>query len=220
MKYNPNKHHRRSIRLKGYDYTQAGAYFITICTWQRESLLGEVINGEIQLSRYGQTVQFNWDILPKRYPNVELDAFIVMPNHVHGIILLKENRLEGAGLEKLSVGASTLSVKPAPTKSKTYGLPEIVRGFKTFSGRRINQLRFQAGTPAWQRGYYEHIIRHEESLTAIREYIFNNPLCWEKDDLYPNNLGNAIAPPSYLVCAIALPNPAVIISMNADSFSL
>jgi hypothetical protein len=63
MKYNPNKHHRRSIRLKGYDYTQAGAYFITICTWQRDALLGEVINGEMQLSRYGQTVQFNWDIL-------------------------------------------------------------------------------------------------------------------------------------------------------------
>jgi REP element-mobilizing transposase RayT len=89
MKYNPNKHHRRSIRLKGYDYTQAGAYFITICTWQRDSLFGEVINGEMQLSRYGQTVQFNWDILPKRYPNVELDAFIVMPNHVHGILVLK-----------------------------------------------------------------------------------------------------------------------------------
>jgi hypothetical protein len=82
-----------------------------------------------------------------------------------------------------------LSVKPAPTKSKNYGLPEIVRGFKTFSGRRINQLRFQGGVPAWQRGYYEHIIRNEESLTAIREYILNNPLGWEKDDLYPNNLG-------------------------------
>jgi hypothetical protein len=122
MKYDPHKHHRRSIRLKGYDYTQAGAYFVTICTWQRECLLGEVINGEMQLSRYGETVQFNWNILPKRYPNVELDAFIVMPNRVHGIILLYASGLEGTGLERLSADASKFSGKPAPTPSKLYGL--------------------------------------------------------------------------------------------------
>jgi REP element-mobilizing transposase RayT len=166
MKYAPNKHHRRSIRLQRYDYTQMGAYFVTICTWQRECLFGKVINGEMQLSRYGETVQFNWDTLPKRYSNVDLDAFIIMPNHVHGIIILKETG-----------------------KSKTYGLPEVVRGFKTFSARRINQIRCQSGVPVWQRGYYEHIIRTEESLTAIRNYIINNPLCWKKDDLSPNKLG-------------------------------
>ncbi len=189
MKYDPNKHHRRSIRLKGYEYTQAGGYFVTICTSQRECLFGEVINGEMRLSRYGETVQFNWNILPKRYPNVELDAFIVMPNHVHGIIVLKGNGLEGAGKISLSAGKSEFSVKPAPTKSKVYGLSEIVRGFKTFSARRINQIRSQAGVPMWQRGYYEHIIRNEESLTAISKYIINNPLCWKKDQLYSNNLG-------------------------------
>jgi REP element-mobilizing transposase RayT len=184
MKYDPHKHHRRSIRLKGYDYTQAGAYFVTICTWQRECLLGDVINGEMQLSRYGETVQFNWNILPKRYPNVELDAFIVMPNHVHGIILLEE----GAGLDRLSADASKFSGKPAPTSSKLYGLSEIVRGLKTFSARRINQIRCQSGVAVWQRGYYERIIRDEESLIAIREYIIKNPLCWEKDKLYADHL--------------------------------
>ena len=208
MKYDPNKHHRRSIRLKGYDYTKAGAYFITICTWQREHLFGDIVNGEMQLSRYGETVRFNWDNLPKRYRNVELDAFIIMPNHVHGIIVLTDNGLEGAGLESLSVesdkflvkpcsgaGLESLSVesdkllvKPAPTKTKLHGLSEIVRGFKTFSARRINQIRRMTGVSVWQRGYYEHIIRNEESLMAIREYIINNPLCWEKDQLYPNNL--------------------------------
>ena len=188
MKYDPNKHHRRSIRLKGYDYTKAGAYFITICTWQREHLFGDIVNGEMQLSRYGETVRFNWDNLPKRYRNVELDAFIIMPNHVHGIIVLTDNGLEGAGLESLSVESDKLLVKPAPTKTKLHGLSEIVRGFKPFSARRINQIRRMTGVSVWQRGYYEHIIRNEESLMAIREYIINNPLCWEKDQLYPNNL--------------------------------
>ncbi len=89
MKYDPHKHHRRSIRLPGYDYRVPGAYFITICSWQRECLFGEVINDKMQLSRYGKTVLFNWSILPKRYQNVALDNFIVMPNHVHGIIVLK-----------------------------------------------------------------------------------------------------------------------------------
>ena len=188
MKYDPNKHHRRSIRLKGYDYTKAGAYFITICTAQHQHLFGDIVNGEMQLSRYGETVRFNWDNLPKRYRNVELDAFIIMPNHVHGIIVLTDNGLEGAGLESLSVESDKLLVKPAPTKTKLHGLSEIVRGFKTFSARRINQIRRMTGVSVWQRGYYEHIIRNEESLMAIREYIINNPLCWEKDQLYPNNL--------------------------------
>lgn len=199
MKYNPQKHHRRSIRLKGYDYTQTGAYFITVCTWQRQCLLGEVVNGEMQLSRYGEAVKFNWDILPKRYNGVQLDAFIIMPNHVHGIIFLHDSGWEGAGLETLFPTTATLAVKPAPTESiasaksshqqsKIYGLPEIVRGFKTFSSRRINQLRSQAGIPVWQRGYYEHIIRHKESLTAIRDYILKNPWNWHNDDLHPENL--------------------------------
>ncbi|MEQ8537268.1 MAG: transposase [Coleofasciculus sp. D1-CHI-01] len=199
MKYNPQKHHRRSIRLKGYDYTQTGAYFITVCTWQRQCLLGEVVNGEMQLSRYGEAVNFNWDILPKRYDGVQLDAFIIMPNHVHGIIFLHDSGWEGAGLDRLFPETATLVVKPAPTKSTTsakfnhqpskiYGLPEIVRGFKTFSSRRINQLRSQSGISVWQRGYYEHIIRHEESLTAIRDYILKNPWNWQNDDLHPENL--------------------------------
>lgn len=212
MKYNPQKHHRRSIRLKEYDYTQAGAYFITICTWQRECLFGNVVNREMQLSRYGEAVRFNWDYLPKRYPYVKLDAFIIMPNHIHGIIFLIDNANNmhsvGADLEiildrKTSRGGFNQYIfreidnpkKPAPTAQpaltkstiKRHGLPEVVRGFKTFSARRINQLRCMAGVPVWQRNYYEHIIRNEESLQKIRDYIINNPLSWQQDELYPDN---------------------------------
>ena len=177
MKYDRNKHHRRSIRLPGYDYRTPGAYFITICSWQRECLFGEVIDDTMQLSPYGKTVFFNWSVLPKRYPNVELDNFIVMPNHVHGIIVLKDSR-------EINY---TESDKLALKKSKIHPLSEIVRGLKTFSARRINQMRYLTGVSVWQRGYYEHIIRNEESLFAIREYIINNPLSWGKDELYPHN---------------------------------
>ncbi len=177
MKYDRNKHHRRSIRLPGYDYKTPGAYFITICSWQRECLFGEVIDDTMQLSLYGKTVFFNWSILPKRYPNVELDNFIVMQNHVHGIIVLKDSR-------EINY---TESDKLALKKSKIHPLSEIVRGLKTSSARRINQMRYLTGVSVWQRGYYEHIIRNEESLFAIREYIINNPLSWGKDELYPHN---------------------------------
>ncbi len=177
MKYDRNKHHRRSIRLPGYDYRTPGAYFITICSWQRECLFGEVINDKMQLSPYGKTVLFNWSILPKRYQNVALDNFIVMPNHVHGIIVLKDS-------PEINY---TESDKLALRKSKIHPLSEIVRGLKTFSARRINQMRYLTGVSVWQRGYYEHIIRNEESLGAIRQYIINNPLLWGKDELYPDN---------------------------------
>jgi len=190
MKYDPQKHHRRSIRLKGYDYTQVGAYFITICTWQRECLFGDVVNDEVQLSCYGETVLFNWRHLPKRYPHVQLDAFVIMPNHIHGIIFLidkKETivRDVGAGLQIISDIKTDFSVKPVPTKR--HGLPEVIRGFKTFSARRINQIRCLAGIPVWQRNYYECIIRSEESLQKIQEYIIKNPLSWQQDKLHPHN---------------------------------
>jgi len=161
MKYQPNKYHRRSIRLKGYDYAQAGAYFVTICTWQHQSFLGEVVRGEMQLSDYGKVAQFHWHNLLQHHQHLELDEFIVMPNHLHGILILKDDT----------------------TCKKRHGLPEIIRGFKTFAARRINKIRNLTGISVWQRGYYEHIIRHEISLMAIRQYIVNNPLSWNKDEL-------------------------------------
>lgn len=162
MKYDPDKHHRRSIRLKEYDYAQSGAYFITLCTWQRKNLFGEIANNEMELNTYGEIIQLHWDSLPKHYHYVELDKFIIMPNHIHGIIVLTDNS----------------------TCKKRHGLPEIIRGFKTFSARRINKIRHLSGVSVWQRGYYEHIIRNEKSLMAICEYIVKNPLSWEKDELY------------------------------------
>ncbi|MCP4360168.1 MAG: transposase [Chloroflexi bacterium] len=170
MGYNPHKHHRRSIRLKGYDYTQAGAYFITICVKGGLCVLGDIIDEKIQLNEMGGIVQACWDDLPNHYSHVDLDAFAIMPNHIHGIIVLDTDHV-GAGL------------KPAP--AKRHGLPEIVRALKTFSSRRINSLRDTTGTAFWQRNYYEQIIRNERHLTAIRQYILNNPINWKVDKLHP-----------------------------------
>jgi putative transposase len=165
MKSSVRKHHRRSIRLKGYDYKQVGAYFVTVVARNRACLFADIVNGETRLNGAGRVMQSAWDDLPNHYPGVACDAFVVMPNHIHGIIVVMDT-IVGAGL------------KPAPTR---HGLPEIIRGFKTFSARRINDLRSTPGTPIWQRNYYEHIIRNEEELTRIREYVANNPLQWEDD---------------------------------------
>jgi REP element-mobilizing transposase RayT len=189
MPYNSHHHHRRTIRLTGYDYSQAGLYFVTICVQKHECLFGKIRNGEMILNEYGKIVQMVWDELPQHYKNVELGEFVVMPNHIHGIIIITDcaDLAIGTGL---SVGAG---FKPAPTGTmvtetttvKTiHGLSEIVRALKTFSARKINEMRNTCGEKLWQRNYYEHIIRNNKSYQYITDYIINNPAEWEKDKFY------------------------------------
>jgi putative transposase len=192
VKYDPNKHHRRSTRLKNYDYTTPGAYFITICTYQRECLFGEIINGSMQLNRLGLVVAAHWQNLPKYHPRLNLDKFVVMPNHVHGILLLAD-LFVGAGFgDHLNGLTGNTLAKPAPTdaalSTQEYSISEIVRGFKTFSSRQINQIRHAQGVPVWQRNYYDRIIRDQAALQQIRQYIDNNPLSWQQDQLHPDRL--------------------------------
>lgn len=142
------------------------------------------------MSRYGKTVRFNWHYLPRRYPYVKLDAFVIMPNQMHGIIFLTDYHVTnicsvGVYLEIISNRKTNFIEKPAPTRK--HSLPEVIRGLKTFSARRINQLRCMTGVPVWQRNYYERIIRNEESLQKIRHYIINNPSSWQQDKLYVGN---------------------------------
>ena len=141
-------------------------YFVTACTSRREMLFGEVLDGKVRLNDAGRRVERVWAELPLHYASAQTDAFIVMPNHVHGIIVLHRPAVVGAGL------------KPAPTRR--HGLPEIMRGFKTFSARRVNELRPTSGT-VWQRGYYEHVIRSGEVLDCVRRYIAENPARWGAD---------------------------------------
>ena len=128
------------------------------------------------LTDAGRIVGHCWNDLPNHYLNIELDEFVVMPNHVHGIIVLA-NDLPG------DVGAG---LKPAPTGGRRHGVPEIMRGFKTFSSRRINSVRGTSGIPVWQRNYYEHVIRDERELYNTRQYILENPMKWQEDPENPH----------------------------------
>ncbi len=179
MRCDPEKHNRQSIRLKGYDYRRAAAYFFTCCTTNRECLFGEIADGCMRLNPFGNIVQACWEDLPQHYPHVELDVFAIMPNHVHGIIVLGDTDVSA------NVGAG---LKPAPTKR--HGLAEIIRAFKTFSARRINELREARGTSLWQRNYYEHVIRSADEWQHIREYILDNPARWEMDEENPKSPKN------------------------------
>jgi REP element-mobilizing transposase RayT len=171
MKFDPKIHHRRSIRLQGYDYSQAGAYYITIVVHGRECILGEIVRAglepaQTQLNQFGQIVQRTWFDLPKHYPHIQLGSFCIMPNHVHAVIIIVD---VGAGL------------RPAPTKP----LSEIVRAFKSFSARRINEIRKTPGIPVWQRNYYEHIVRNAKEHNRIHLYIEANPANWLEDNENP-----------------------------------
>ena len=174
MIFDPNLHHRRSIRLKDYDYSQTGAYFITICTFDRKCIFGDISDGKMHLNQFGEIVKRCWLDLPNHYAHVILDTMVIMPNHIHCIIMLTDESNAGVGL------------KPAPASK--HGLPEIIRALKTFSSRRINELRGTPGTPVWQRNYYEHVIRKEAKLDEIRRYIVNNPIKWELDEENPLRL--------------------------------
>lgn len=162
--------------MTGYDYTQAGWYFITLCTKNREEVFGVVRDNTMIENRVGIIVRQCWDDLPNHY-RCELDEFIIMPNHIHGIIVISEAPV-GAGL------------KPAPTGLKTgtnHGLSEIVRALKTFSSRRINEIQKTPGHALWQRGYFDHIIRDDRGLENIRTYIHHNAQKWELDRNNPRN---------------------------------
>jgi REP element-mobilizing transposase RayT len=169
-------HQRRSIRLPGYDYTLAGAYFITICTAGRECLFGDVSDGAMMLSPAGRIVEEQWLRSASLREELALDAFVVMPNHVHGIVMLAD--------QPPRVGAR--GARP----SRQLHLPggsvgAFVSGFKASATRHVSQLR--GGTASvWQRNYYEHVIRDDRSLNRIREYIYDNPRRWMEDEYHPN----------------------------------
>jgi len=251
MPYDPQRHHRRSIRLPGYDYTQPGAYFITIVTHERMPSFGEIVDGEMRLNEYGEIVRAEWfqTAVVRPYVVLHPDEFVVMPNHIHGIIWIVGNdnsddgvdngsdarddgsggdtprndgagsggagrRDDGAGSRGGTVGAQrrcapTFAPKNAtfppgatptstgrairgatPTNVVPGSLGAIVRSFKSVVTRRINIMRNTPGAPVWQRNYYEHIIRTDRALNAIRRYIADNPRRWHLDRKNIHRIGD------------------------------
>lgn len=193
---------RRSIRLPDFDYTNPGAYFVTICAHDRQYLFGDVVDGLMRVNGWGEIVQQTWAALPEHFTHVELDQFIVMPNHVHGIIVLKDDAA-AVGAKQVS-SASPAFVPPvfAPVLNQgkageSLALPlhgtvagslcAVVQNFKSVTARKINKSRHTPAHPVWQRNYYEHVIRNDCDLAAICEYIAGNPARWLDDE---HHLGN------------------------------
>ena len=171
--------HRRSIRLPEYDYTQAGVYYITICSHEREHIFGEICDGQMVLNAIGQIVADEWSQTAQKRPNIALDAYVIMPNHVHGIIVISEST---------NILPPTIERFGQPTSNS---IPTIVRLFKSAATKRINIFRNTWHQPVWQRNYYEHVVRGEADLDRIRTYIANNPVQWAEDR--ENEPGTAMA---------------------------
>ena len=176
------KQHRRSIRLKGYDYANSGAYFVTIVTQGRACLFGEIVNGATRLNDAGSVIERWWIELNNKFRTVETDDFVIMPNHFHGIVVIPvgADLCVGPDSEGAHIGAPLRRV-PLPAIVqwfKTMTTNEYLRGVKT-----LGWASFQG--QLWQRNYYEHVIRDEESLNRIREYILNNPAQWAYDPENP-----------------------------------
>ncbi len=181
MPYNPNLHHRRSIRLKGYDYSQAGLYFITICINDRKCLFGKIENKKMILNDAGKIADECWSEIPNHFPNAVLHEHIVMPNHVHGIIEITKNNIG------VVVGAENFQPLQQPQQHEFQkmiprSIGSMVKGFKigvTKWFRKNTDIE-----KLWQRNYHEHIIRNEQSYQRISEYIINNPMNWKEDKFY------------------------------------
>jgi putative transposase len=154
---------RKPNRLKYYDYANNGYYFVTICTKNRFPAFGEVVDKKMIYNRVAHIVENCWLDLPRHYKNCQLDEFVIMPDHFHGIIMIGDDCFENT---------QGNGYKPFPT----HNLSEIIRGFKTFSSKRINkeEIPFQ-----WQKSFYDHIIRNDKSLCNIRQYIYENPMRWQ-----------------------------------------
>lgn len=203
--FDPKRHHRKSIRLRGYSYAAPGVYFVTIDTQDRACLFGEIARGRMHLNAAGMVAQTAWSAIPVHFPLVRLDAFVVMPNHVHGVIVIVGTGAEtpddalapdgadgsvsgghgdalASGRADALVGATHASPLRSPPQ-RAHGPPRqsvgaIVGSYKSAVSRHINQLRGTRDGMVWQRNYYERIVRDYPSLQRVREYIYANPRHW------------------------------------------
>jgi REP element-mobilizing transposase RayT len=192
MPYKPEIHHRRSVRLKEYDYSSCGAYFMTICVQGRESLFGEIVDGGMRLNDAGRMVATVWRELPGRFPHASLDEFVVMPNHLHGIILLDDRRGEPRVRPDYHCPGNSGEHEVRPYGTTDFSLDRICQAFKSLTTveyvRGVNDHNWPPFPGhLWQRNYFDRVIRDTMEMATVREYIENNPLIWEHDGENPTN---------------------------------
>jgi len=198
--YDPRIHHRRSTRLPGYDYSQPGYYFVTFCVHGRDCVLGDVVGDAVDLSPLGAVVREVLDATQQSFWNVSIDEAVVMPNHGHVIYVIQEwtaamnEALAEEAQARAEIEAATTD-GPIRSLTRRPTLGQIVAYQKYESTRRINALRDMAGVRFWQRGFYDHIVRSQRELDAIRLYTVNNPLEWALDRDNPYNFRPALPGP-------------------------
>jgi putative transposase len=186
MAYDPEKHHRRSIRLPQYDYAQPGVYFVTICTHEHECVLGEVVDDVMILNDWGIVTNQFWNEVAAHFRGVAIDAHVIMPNHAHAnIVIVSDNTRRG---EVSSPSAATIrATEPGGVSPPLQpALGQIVSYYKYQTTKAINLMRGMPGAKFWQRNYWEHVIRNEAEMDRIREYIETNPARWSDDQLHPD----------------------------------
>ena len=182
--YDPAIHNRRSIRIPGYDYAAEGMYFITICVQDRKPFLGRISDGVTVLNEIGIIVDETWRWLADQYDHVELGPYVVMPNHIHGIIMLEADEGVSRNAPTICSVSQTPSVAMEPRKP----IGRLIGAFKTVSTKKVNAVLGTPGDVLWQRNYWEHVIRNETSFGKIVEYIENNPATWQQDQLFAETL--------------------------------
>ncbi len=175
MEYKCDKQFGRHLRLENYDYSESGAYFITICTKNRECIFGEVKDGIVELSPFGKIAQEFWFEIPERFNRVQLDKLAVMPNHIHVILMV-------GAIHELPLPHSILLLRKERRKML---ISKIIGFYKMNTAKKINRLRNTEGVSVYQRNYYDRIIRNDDELNRVREYIIMNPLKWEFDKENP-----------------------------------
>jgi REP element-mobilizing transposase RayT len=190
--YNPEIHHRQSIRLRGFDYSSSGAYFVTLCSEERECLFGGVCDGEMVLNDAGKIIKRTWKTLEIKFPEIIQGEFVIMPNHFHGIICITDTvgallAAPAFDVQKCNNDAAIAENKGAASSAPTLG--KIMRIFKSISAIEVNRILDRKGQPLWQRNYYDRIIRDEKELAAISEYIALNPIRWAEDKENPDFTG-------------------------------
>ena len=189
LKYNPHHHNRRSIRFPEYDYSQSGIYFVTICTYQKQCLFGDIQDGKMFLNHIGKIVREEWLKSSQIHQEIELDEWIIMPNHLHGILAIAKNDVVNIGNQtNLAQGANLAPLRGNISRQrKPRSLSSFIGGFKSSVTKRIKAFCTQPNPRVWQRNYYESIVRDEQRLNRIREYILNNPQKWAEDPEKPAN---------------------------------
>ena len=192
QKYNPQIHRRRSVRLKDYDYSQNGAYFITICTQNRKHIFGQITKDDLLCSQIvlnvcGKVAEKYWLEIPEHFPNALIDKYVIMPNHIHGIIIINDGKTS-----TIAESSRRGTACRAPTgtnerfgKPQIGSMPTIIRSYKSAVSKRINEILHTPGQSFWQRNYFEHIIRNDNDFYEIRKYINDNPRKWEDDKYNP-----------------------------------